>query len=33
MLGPPLCGCLGETVGRQWRCGAAGVGMTVGVIQ
>ena len=33
MLGFLVCGYLGEKVGWHWGFGAAGVGMTFGVIQ
>jgi POT family proton-dependent oligopeptide transporter len=33
LVGPIICGTLGEKVGWHWGFGAAGVGMTFGVIQ
>src|SRR5689334_11387057 len=33
LLGPLVCGPLGEKVGWHWGFGAAGVGMTLGIIQ
>jgi POT family proton-dependent oligopeptide transporter len=33
LMGPIICGTLGEKVGWHWGFGAAGVGMTFGVIQ
>ena len=33
LIGPIVCGTLGEKVGWHWGFGAAGVGMTFGVIQ
>src|SRR4029453_9543221 len=33
LCGPIICGTLGEKVGWHWGFGAAGVGMTFGVIQ
>jgi POT family proton-dependent oligopeptide transporter len=33
LIGPIICGTLGEKVGWHWGFGAAGVGMTFGVIQ
>jgi POT family proton-dependent oligopeptide transporter len=32
MLGPIICGVLGETVGWSWGFGAAGVGMLLGLV-
>ncbi|MDX3900664.1 MAG: peptide MFS transporter [Sphingobium sp.] len=32
MLGPIICGVLGETVGWSWGFGAAGVGMVLGLV-
>jgi POT family proton-dependent oligopeptide transporter len=33
LMGPIICGTLGEKVGWHWGFGAAGIGMTFGVIQ
>jgi POT family proton-dependent oligopeptide transporter len=33
LVGPVICGTLGEKVGWHWGFGAAGIGMTFGVIQ
>jgi POT family proton-dependent oligopeptide transporter len=33
LIGPIICGTLGEKVGWHWGFGAAGIGMTFGVVQ